>query len=347
MNLVQQQLKRKSIDLDERLHKIFRFHEELPGSDAIAHLDNVELSELYQSVKNAIEHGEMLCKHYDEDCQHFFKTQQFHEAQVAQLKAYIEVLKINQNREFYGFSNRIQTRIREFQQIYKQAQEGAAIIKSGEFVFQPPTSAADDTLNLPELDWNIEELIESQFELPSLLLPTTTDADMPDFKFNNNNIESISQFIPPKTSDFIDGNEFKTKIVPLYPLRLPLRVQALTIDQTHLMECLLMSNNNNNNTDEFIVQLVFSGKYRQPVMFSSLSEAWLQGSRMCSENPNLKLPSHPSALNAFRLSDAEYAHIPYSLQYLITLYKRFEDSVKRGTLKVQLTPLFICSASAT
>jgi hypothetical protein len=341
MNIQQQQPKRKNIDLDERLHKIFRFHEELPSSDAIARVNNAELSELYQSVKNAIEHGEMLCKHYDEDCQHFFKTQQFHEAQAAQLKAYIEVLKINQNREFYGFSNRIQTRIREFQQIYKEAQEGAAIIKSGEFVFQPPIYAANDALNLPELDWNIEELNESQFELPPLLLPTTTDADMPDFKFNN--IESISQFIPPKTSDFIDANEFKTKIVPLYPLRLPLRIQALTIDQTHLMECLLLSNNN--NTDEFIVQLVFAGKYRQPVMFSSLSEAWLQGSRMCSENPNMKLPSHPSALNAFRLCDDEYAHIPYSLQYLITLYKRFEDSVKRGTLKLQLSSLFSTTAA--
>jgi hypothetical protein len=72
--------------------------------------------------------------------------------------------------------------------------------------------------------------------------------------------------------------------------------------------------------------LLFSGALTQcdDVVFSSLPAAWLFASRL--HDPSLELPALSLAAtnSAFRLADQKYAHINYSLSYLLILHKRLQ-----------------------
>jgi hypothetical protein len=392
-----------SLDAAQRFNKINHLHQQLPKEDFVAQLNDTELQELYQSLLLSLRHAETLCKNHVADLQNFYATQQYYEAQALQVKSYLEFLKTTQDREFFGFLQRMQTRIQQFNTTFKEAQRGGNLMKVQELVFDPPqieekqhkenpieifqlplsssSSSSEDqnyflTQNAPPcseeenddkaVDFSFLDSIEASLcseqekENSSKLNPAITNQNASSdaaviATIQENSLEikektiqetfeslhigekefepSLKDFVVPKQFGFIDAAEFQTKIMKYFPFTLPLRIQGLTMDGLHLIECLIVQINEIDQHYNFTVKLIFAGKYRapvsEPVMFPSLVQAWTVASRLCAENANL-LGSSTKAHSAFRLVDFEHKHIPYSLQYLEILYNRFKEYVKKN-----------------
>ena len=140
-------------------------------------------------------------------------------------------------------------------------------------------------------------------------------------------------FVPPITQEKnITSFALKVGFAPMFPLKLPLRLQALTKDQNHLMEVLILRQDT--ISGNYITKLVFAGKYREPVVFSSLEEAWWVCSHLCKEGTIKTLKpmdenAKVDAWNAFRFMEP-YDKTQHSFRVLMQdFYPTLQELVRK------------------
>jgi len=127
---------------------------------------------------------------------------------------------------------------------------------------------------------------------------------------NNNNFEEFltpgSFFKKPNASFEVSKDKLQNEISHCFPIPLPCVVQCLTSDEFEVIELYLLGKSKTN----YFVQLKQMGFWRDPVVFSSLSEAFIVLNQLYLGSRSLDLKSFPcqSLSKHFRFEFQDYPH---------------------------------------
>jgi len=298
--------------INARFQKLSKLIAALP---VVEECDNgaEELMRTRAALCECVEYVKQNLHQYRSDLQLYTSLLQSFEVQALQTKAYIDYLKLTQDREVSHTIDELDSKITQFCNLVESHQQlqqttsmpnlSALLISPLESLDHGPVCSFMDSPKLADL---------------VATAPKTNNDIAAQFWFQDEPSPTLP--LPIVRSKFIDAQTLRLKISKLFPIQLPAKIVALSSDSLHLIQLTWRSPSR--------VALDFVGKFKvpnedqlvTPIEFATLELA----NQKCHELYGIPPPSGDADAEFIFLDRAMYAG--YSLHFLSQLHKKLQSS---------------------